>query len=83
VKIQKEKELLEQLYIEEMDEETYFKLPDEKRLEIDTRLLESKRLRLKREAEEKAAEKERIERELAEQQARIEEEKLELLLLII
>lgn len=75
IKAQKEKELAEQQYIEEMDEETYFSLPIEKRKEIDDRLQEAKKLRLKREAEEKAAEKERLERELAEQQARLEEEK--------
>ncbi len=65
----------EQLFLEEMDEETYNNLPYEKRKEIDDRLLETKKLRLKKEAEEKAAEKERIEKELAEQQARLEEEK--------
>lgn len=57
-----------------MDEETYNNLPVEKRKEIDNKLQETKKLRLKKEAEERA-EKERIERELAEQQARIEEEK--------
>lgn len=39
---------MEQLYIEEMDEETYNKLPYEKRKEIDDKLLETKKLRLKK-----------------------------------
>ena len=48
VKAKKEKELQEQMLIEEMDEETYNKLPIERRKEIDDRLLEAKKLRLKR-----------------------------------
>ena len=36
------------MLIEEMDEETYNKLPIERRKEIDDRLLEAKKLRLKR-----------------------------------
>lgn len=65
---------MEQIFLEEMDEETYNNLPFEKRKEIDDKLQGTKRLRLKREAEERA-EKERIERELAEQLARQEEER--------
>ena len=74
MKAKKEKELMDQIFLEEMNEETYNNLPAEKRKEIDDKLQETKKLRLKREAEERA-EKERIERELAEQQARLEEEK--------
>jgi hypothetical protein len=48
VKAKKEKELQEQIFLEEMDEETYNNLPYEKRKEIDDRLLETKKLRLKR-----------------------------------
>ena len=48
VKIEKEKELQEKLYFEEMDEETYMQLPEEKRKEIDEALLETKKQRLKR-----------------------------------
>lgn len=65
---------MDQIFLEEMNEETYNNLPAEKRKEIDDKLQQTKKLRLKREAEERA-EKERIERELAEQQARLEEEK--------
>lgn len=73
-KAKKEKELVEQLFLEEMDEETYNNLPLERRKEIDDKLQTTKKLRLKREAEERA-ERERIEREQAEQLARMEEEK--------
>ena len=38
----------EKLFLEEMDEETYNQLPHEKRKEIDDRLLEAKKQRLKR-----------------------------------
>ena len=48
VKAKREKEIQEQTLIEEMDEETYNKLPSERRKEIDDRLLEAKKLRLKR-----------------------------------
>ncbi len=43
-----ERERLEKILLEEMDEETYFNLPIEKRKEIDDKLLETKKLRLKR-----------------------------------
>ncbi|CAF0787663.1 unnamed protein product [Brachionus calyciflorus] len=75
MKLKKEQEMLEKLFIEEMDEETYNSLPLERRQEIDQRFLETKKQRLKKEAEEKAAERGRIEKELAEQQARLEEER--------
>lgn len=43
-----EEERLEKIRLEEMDEETYNNLPAEKRKEIDDKLLETKKLRLKR-----------------------------------
>lgn len=48
MKADKEKELQEKLFYEEMDEETYQLLPEEKRREIDDALLETKRYRLKK-----------------------------------
>ena len=48
VKAKREKELLEQQLIEDMDEETYNRLPFEKRKEIDDKLIETKKFRLKR-----------------------------------
>jgi hypothetical protein len=48
VKAQLEQEKLDKILLEEMDEDTYNKLPYEKRKEIDDRLLETKKLRLKR-----------------------------------
>lgn len=43
-----EQEKLDKILLEEMDEETYNNLPYEKRKEIDDRLLETKKMRLKR-----------------------------------
>jgi hypothetical protein len=43
-----EQERLDKILLEEMDEETYNNLPYEKRKEIDDRLMETKKLRLKR-----------------------------------
>ncbi len=43
-----EQERLDKILLEEMDEETYNSLPFEKRKEIDDRLMETKKLRLKR-----------------------------------
>lgn len=74
IRLAKEREELERLAIEEMDEESYDNLPEDKKNEIDIRLLEAKKLRLKREREEKER-LERIEREKAEQQAKDREEK--------
>lgn len=48
VKAKKEQELQEKIFIEEMDEETYNKLPLERRKEIDQKLLETKKQRLKK-----------------------------------
>lgn len=43
-----EQERLDKILLEEMDEETYNNLPHEKRKEIDDKLLETKKMRLKR-----------------------------------
>lgn len=43
-----EQEKLDKILLEEMDEETYNNLPFEKRKEIDDRLLETKKFRMKR-----------------------------------
>ena len=48
MKAKREQELQEKIFIEEMDEETYNKLPLERRKEIDQKLLETKKQRLKR-----------------------------------
>ncbi len=48
VKKKIEQEKLDKILLEEMDEETYNNLPFEKRKEIDDRLLETKKMRLKR-----------------------------------
>ncbi len=48
VKAQLEQDNLDKILLEEMDEDTYNQLPYEKRKEIDDRLLETKKLRLKR-----------------------------------
>jgi hypothetical protein len=47
-KIKEHEELMERLFLEEMDEETYNNLDAQKRKEIDDKLLVAKKLRLKR-----------------------------------
>ena len=48
VKFKKEKEEIEKIELEEMDDETYENMPEEKKKEIDFKLLATKKLRLKR-----------------------------------